>query len=212
MTSSTKNIVDGFLFPTIDTIVETPDYESIADIHLELNSNVALVQSNLRCDTLVLLFLTVLPVIYATLSTIEFVPPVSPGPEPNIPADATRTAIVDLWCHHMEATKVFTEYKNTDKALRQLLLASTEELYVISLYYKYIVYGKTTTRPLLDHLYTIYAKMSTSALHDNDMRLRDPFDNNQPFETLINQVENAVDYASTRDTPYTPAQIVTIYL
>ena len=86
MTSSTKNIVDGFLFPTIDTIVETPDYESIADIHLELNSNVALVQSNLRCDTLVLLFLTVLPVIYATLSTIEFVPPVSPGPEPNIPA------------------------------------------------------------------------------------------------------------------------------
>ena len=117
MPSSIKNIVDGFLFPTIDPIVRTPDYESIADIHLKLNLNAASVQSNLGCGTLGLLFLTVLPAVYATLYTIPFVPPVNPGPEPRIPTGTTGAVITDLRYRHTEATKIFTEYKNTDKAL-----------------------------------------------------------------------------------------------
>ena len=89
-------------------------------------------------------------------------------------------------------------------------MASTDELYVRSLRHKYIGYGKTTTRALLDHLYSTYDNIFASALQDNDKRLRAPYDSNQPFETLINQVENAVDYASAGDTPYTPAQDVGI--
>ena len=81
------------------------------------------------------------------------VPPVNPGTEPNIPTGDTGAAISDLRYHHTEATKIFTEYNNTDRALRQLILASTDELYVQSLRHKYIVYGNTTTRALLDHLY-----------------------------------------------------------
>ena len=63
MPSSIEKIVDEFPFPTIDPIIGTPDYESIADIHLKLNSNAVSVQSNLGCETLGLLFLTVLPAI-----------------------------------------------------------------------------------------------------------------------------------------------------
>ena len=133
MPSSIEKIVDGFLFPTIDLIIGTPDYKSIADIHLKLNSNAASVQSNLGCGTLSLLFLTVFPAVYATLSTTTFVPPVNPGPEPIIPTGSTGTVIADLRYHHTKATKIFAKYKNTDKALRQLLLVSTDELYVQSL-------------------------------------------------------------------------------
>ena len=61
MPSSIEKIMDGFPFPTIDPIIVTTDYESIADIHLKLNSNAVSVQSNLRCGTLIILFLTVLP-------------------------------------------------------------------------------------------------------------------------------------------------------
>ena len=39
MPSSIEKIVDGFLFPTIDVTAGTPDYKSIAHIHLKLNSN-----------------------------------------------------------------------------------------------------------------------------------------------------------------------------
>ena len=153
MPSPIENIVDGFLFPTIDPISGTPGYEIIADIHLKLNLNAASVQSNIGCGTLGLLFLTVSPAVYATLSTIVFVLPVNTGPEPNIPTGATRAAISDLRYHHAEATKIFTDYEYTDKSLHQLLLASTDELYVQSLRQKYIGFGKTNTRALLDHLY-----------------------------------------------------------
>ena len=87
-------------------------------------------QSNLGCGTLGLLFLTVSTAVYATLSTTEFVPPVNPGPKPIIPTGSTVSAIADLRYHYTESTKIFTEYENTDKALWQLLLASTDELYV----------------------------------------------------------------------------------
>ena len=138
MPSSTENIVNGFPFPTIDPIVGTPDYESITNIHLKLNSNAASVQSNLGCSTLGLLFLTVSTAVYATLFTIVLDLPVKPGPKLNIPTGATGAAIADLRYDHVEATKIFTDYKNTNKSLCQLLLASTEKLYVQSLRHKYI--------------------------------------------------------------------------
>ena len=81
MPSLIEKTLDGFPFPTIDLIVETPDYESIVDIHLKINSNAAAVQYNIGCVTLGILFLTVLPADYATLSTILFFPPVNPGPK-----------------------------------------------------------------------------------------------------------------------------------
>ena len=109
MTSSIKKIVDGFPFPTINPIVGTPDYESIADIHLKVNSNAASVQSNLGCGTLGLLFLTVSPAVYATLSDIAFVPPFNPRPGPNILAGATVATIADLRYHHVVVTKIFTQ-------------------------------------------------------------------------------------------------------
>ena len=155
-----------------------------------------------------LLFLTVSPAIYVTLCTITFVPPVNPRPEPSIPTGATGVVIAKIRYRHREFTKIFTEYKNTDKALRQLLLASTDKLYVRSLRHKFIGYGKTTNRALLYHLYSTYPNISASALQDNEKRLCAPYDSNQPFETQIDQVENAVDYASAGDTTYTPDQVV----
>ena len=85
---------------------------------MKLNSNAASVQSNLGCGTLGLLFLTVSPAVYTTLSTTAFVPPVNPGPEASIPTGATGTVIADLRYFHTESTKIFTEYENTEKALR----------------------------------------------------------------------------------------------
>ena len=110
MPSSIEKIVDGFPFPTMEPIIGTPYYESIADIHLKLNYIAASVQFNLGCGTLGLLFLTVLPAVYATLSTTEFVPPVNPGPKPSISTGSTGAVISDLRYHHAESTKIFTKF------------------------------------------------------------------------------------------------------
>ena len=50
MPSLIEKIVDGFPFPTIDPNIGTPDYGSIADIHLKFNSNATSVKSNPGCS------------------------------------------------------------------------------------------------------------------------------------------------------------------
>ena len=109
MPSLIEKIVDGFPFPTINPIGGTPDNESITDIHLKLNPNAMSVHSNIGCGTLGLLSLTVSPAVYAILSAVVFVPPVNPGPKPNIPTGATDAAISDLRYHHTEFTNIFTK-------------------------------------------------------------------------------------------------------
>ena len=63
MLTAIDKIVDGFPLPTIDPIIGTPTYNTIAENNLKLNSNAASVQSNLVCDTLGLLRLTVFAVV-----------------------------------------------------------------------------------------------------------------------------------------------------
>ena len=63
---------------------------------------------------------------------------------------------------------------------------------------------------MLNHLYITYANISPSDLQDNNARLRTPYDANRPIENLTDQIENAVEYASAGQTPYTPEQVVAV--
>ena len=96
MPTAIYKIVDGFPFQTIPPIVETPTYNTIAEVNLKLNSNATSVQSNLGCGTLGLPQLTVSPVVYNTLSVTSFFVPINPGTAPDIPANSTGAQITKL--------------------------------------------------------------------------------------------------------------------
>ena len=93
---SIKHIVDGFPFPTIDPIIGIPNYETIAELHLKLNSNAASVHSNLGCGTLGIIHLTVSPAVYYTLSDTPFVVPINPGSEAIITDGLTGVQISSI--------------------------------------------------------------------------------------------------------------------
>ena len=117
MPTTIDKIVDGFPFPKIPPIVETPTYNTIAEINLKLNSNAASVQFNLGCGTLGFLQLTVSPAVYNTFSvTICFVP-INPGYAPDIPTKVTGAQITELRYAFGTAAALFNEYDRTDKAL-----------------------------------------------------------------------------------------------
>ena len=193
MPTAIDEIVDGFPFPTISQIIRDPNYKTIAEVHLKLNSNVASVQLNLGCGTLGLLHLTVSPAVYATLLDAEFIAPVNPGAEPTIPLIASAPQITNLQYTHNVATTIFKEYGHTDKALRQMIIAAVDKMFIRSLRHRYVGYGTTTTRFILDHLYATSAKISSADLQDKDVRLQAPYDANFPIKALINQVEDAVE-------------------
>ena len=127
---------------------------------MKLNSNAASVQSNLGYGTLGLLQLTLSPAVYNTLSVTTFFVPINPGSSPDIPANSTGAQITELCYAFDTAAALFNEYDLTDKALRQILLRTVDEMCIRSLRHKYVRYGFRSTCTILDHLYATYANIS----------------------------------------------------
>ena len=119
-------MVNGSPFPSIPPIVGAPDNEKIAKVHLQLNSNAALVHSNLGNGALGLLKLTVLPDFYKTLSDTKFTPLMNTGPTPDITVRSTTAQIAALRYAHTTAAVLFDEYDRTDKAFFQHLLSAVD--------------------------------------------------------------------------------------
>ena len=164
MPSSTDKIVDGFPFPSIPPILGTPDYEKIAEVHLQINSNTASVYSNLGNRSLGLLYLTVLPAVYNNLSVTTFVPPSNPGATPDIPVKSTVAKIAALRYAHTTVAVLFDNYNRTDKALCQKILSAVDKLFVCSLLHCYVGYDTVSTHDILNHLYATYVNISPSGL------------------------------------------------
>ena len=121
-----------------------------------------------------------LPAVYTTLPASIFVVSVNPRSKPIIHEHSTGPQISDILYTYHAATTLFNEYYCTEKALRQLLLASVKEMYVRSLCHWYAGYGQTSTQKLLDHLYATYANILPANLQANDAKLRAPYDANHP--------------------------------
>jgi hypothetical protein len=210
MPSTLDRIIESFPHPTIMPIVGQPTYETLAEVHLKLNTNAASVQSHLGNGLLGLLYLTVSPAVYNTQSAVNFTPPANPGPSPIIPANSTGPQIADIRRQHDIATALYKQYDATDKALKSLLIAAVDDTYVRSLRDKYIGYANVTTLMMLKHLYDSYARISEGDLEENDARMKADYDVNQPIEVLIDQIDDTVDMAAAAENPYTPEQVVTI--
>jgi hypothetical protein len=202
------DIVGSFPNPTLPPIVGLPTYTTIAEMHLLLNQNAASVDSNLGGGQHGLLGLTVSPAIYATVSPVLFVLPAHPGQHPVHLPGATAAQISEANRLHDVLLRTWQLTQATDKALKQLLLAALDPMYVHTLRHRLTGFAAISTRQLLDHLYLKYGRISAQDLEVNDKRLKAPYDVNQPIETLFDQISQAIDLADAAGAPYTPAQII----
>ena len=74
-----------------------------------------------------------------------------------------------------------------------MLIATVDKIFIRPLCHRYMGYGTTTTRTILDHLYATYTKILSVYLQENDAKLRAPYDANLPIKALIDQVKGAVE-------------------
>ena len=100
------------------------------------------------------------PAIYNTLSVTTFVVPINPGSSPDIPANSMGAQFTELCYAFDTAAALFNKYDCTDKALRQILLTTVDEMKIRSFRHKYVKYGLTSTCTILDYLYATYANIS----------------------------------------------------
>ena len=118
MSSTVDKIVKNFPFYTIFPIVGEPNYETIAKVHFKLNENSASVQSNLGYGQLGLLYLTVSPDVYNTLSATVVILLVNPGSTAIITAGATTAVIANERRSFAGATALFKLYDSAKKSLK----------------------------------------------------------------------------------------------
>ena len=124
--TSAEKVLENFPHPTIQLIIGKPTYETLAVVHLKLNTNEASVCLNWGNDQLGYLSLTVNPFVYNVLSSAEFVPPANPGQHPLIPNNSTTSQISNIRWQHQEAFDEFQTWNSTDKALKSQLIAELD--------------------------------------------------------------------------------------
>ena len=108
MSTTIDKFAEGFPYPTVTPITGLPNYETIADLHEQLNDNSSFVQSNLGGGAYGHLALTVTPAVFTTLApTMPYIIPVNPGANPVIPEGSTGPQIASIRLTHDNATNFF---------------------------------------------------------------------------------------------------------
>jgi hypothetical protein len=87
-------------------------------------------------------------------------------------------------------------------------LADVDDIYVRTLRNTHTGYAMVTTLQILTHLYTTYGKLTPMAMQENDRHFCNPYNPAEPFEMMVQQIEEAQDFAAAGNQAYTAQQIV----
>jgi hypothetical protein len=207
--TSVDKILQSFPLQDVPPLVGEPTFDSINSLHRILKANAASVPSALGGGVLGHLALVIPPTEYATLCPTPFTTPINPGPTPvHAIAGATAAQLAAEDRLHTESLRIWNLYQNTDKALKRQLLSTVESIYVRALSNRNTGFANVTTLALIQHLLRVHGRITAHDLEENFTRFKKPWDPNAPFETLIEQMDDAVDFANAGGIPISAPQLI----
>lgn len=138
---------------------------------------------------------------------ITFTPPHFPGSRvvinaPNAPARLLQAQ------NFKDDSYEWRCYDNMVKALRKILVNAVDAIYLAPLHNKLTGYNNVTVEAILAHLFKEYGDIGPKELQVNEARLNEAWDGVEPWEIVMQRVEECIDYAGHAERPYTPAQIL----
>jgi hypothetical protein len=197
-----------FEFPELTKIHGEPTSESLFKIRNELKANAQSVYSHLSDGAHGHLALVLSDAQYAILTNQPFARPVHPGPL-VIPAGTTAVIATAMKDAHVEAIRLFREVQGVEKALIQQIVQAVEAPYLIALRERSSNSLRGTVTDILDHLQTVYGRVSPQMLEDRDEELRNmTYNTNYPIDIVFNAVEDFVDFAELGHQPLTTRQTI----
>ena len=127
--------------------------------------------------------------------------PVNPVSVPITRANSTGAQITELRYDFDTASALFNKYNRTDKALRQILLSTVDEMFIRSLWpHHHLCHPVSLVCNL--HQYLL------ADLQENNAVICTPYNVNQPIESLFVRVENCGEYAAVGNNPYSLEQVI----
>ena len=195
-------------FQPTTKIIGRPDYNSLRQLRTTIKQNAASIHCSLGGGNHGYLALTVSPTIYATISNTPFVVPADPGPYPNIADGATAAQIGEATRIHAEQTMQYQQYNHVQYALCKQIQDSVDPIFLLALKEPHIGLANRTTLNLLDHLFTNYAVIHPTELSNNDNNMKKPWNPADPFEVIIDQIDQGVEFASDGNAPLSAISIL----
>jgi hypothetical protein len=190
---------------------DEPTFASLQRPFTQLNANAASIPSSSGDGLLGHLEITIGAVAYSRISAdhVAFVVPPNPGPTPPVLAPAaSAAAIAENRQQWTEAKRDFQTYVAVDAACKKLLLAATDERFVMSLRDRIHGFALVRTRTIINHLRTNYGTISSADLSINDERMRAPWVVTTPIEILFAQIDDGAAYATAGNSQYSDPQLV----
>ena len=177
--------------------------------HLELNACTEYMHSHRGNGKLGLLCLTAQPEVIDELSSVKCTLPPNPVQHHTMQENTTGLQITNILRFHKEQFEEYLKHDLVDKALKSFLIAALDESCIRSLHHKHAGHAKVTTLQMITSLHDTHSRIMSKALKENKKRLHQTYDPSMPFETLIVQLEDTVDFAAAGKSPYTTKKIVT---
>ena len=81
------------------------------------------------------------------------------------------------------------------------MIAAVDEKHVRSLLHEHVGCANVTTLTTLNYFCDYHVRITPTALERNDKKWKEAYDPNQTFETLIDQVEDAMEHGAAKKTP-----------
>jgi hypothetical protein len=213
MTSSVPS-TDHFLesFPIqAGKIIGQPTYDTLTHLRDELKQNAAAVPSNRGGGAHGYLGIVMSASMYDTVAPGQPFTIVNyPGPQPDLTNATTQAQISEAVRQHSEDLREWREYTNLHNALKKQLTEAIEPVYLRSQRHRHVGFANKTLREIIAFLFQAYGQLTPQKLIDNQMAMNAPWDPNTPFETLIEQIEDAMEIADAASQAFTEAQILTL--
>lgn len=126
-----------------------------------------------------------------------FIPPVHPGEDPEVAANATGPQIQEANRRHKQAVKTYDTYKSTESNLKQQILDAVPDLYISRLKDQKWGYANVKISTILELLTTKYGEKSEA---DYDSNLQDLYrqwnPDELPMEELWSNVHSCIQFAA----------------
>ena len=214
MSSSTTSSSFNFPHPELTAIVGMPTYLTISQLKRELFANASSVHTILGTGQHGFAVLVIGDVAYNALSAVagtDWVVPVHPGPQPNIPNGTSAAQTGVIVGNYDRAVKTFTMNNEVENALKRQLLAAIDHTYVCSLQDPLYGYANVTTRALIEHLEANYATLDQDQLTKNVEALEEPWEPQESMEPLWLRAVYAQQVATAGNEPITDTTLLRVY-
>jgi uncharacterized coiled-coil protein SlyX len=107
-----------------------------------------------------------------------------------------------------ESVREWETYINVCTALKNHIIQSIEDVYLLAMNDPYLAYANVTIKEMINYLFEQYGNIDSKALGENEKKMQQPWNPDTPFETVIKQINDAVAFADAGGEPIQAKRIL----